>query len=311
MDHRSGSRQRLWEAMESCRSGSDDMGDPRFADLAARLAEDPEFRGQFQRLQEADDAIRVAFAKVSVPAGLADRISRHLAELAAMADSGSQPAASVPLAATSSPEAPAVVVPAMTVTPMAVTPMAVTPMTVTPITMRDGPTPRRAPTQRLSRRRLLVGFGGLSAAAALFAAVWIQTHLRRPETPNSVLVKAVDFFGEDNHPGEFSPAAPPAEYPVSRDIARIREIRWRNVDNFLGGRAVAYDLSTNGGRAALYVTQMNIPGLPSMAPDSPSFSTGGRSAAAWQAGDLLYVLVVEGDAGTYSSYLDQSHGPLT
>ena len=38
----------------------------------------------------------------------------------------------------------------------------------------------------------------------------------------------------------------------------------------------------------------------------PSLSTGGKSAAAWQAGNTLYVLVVEGDAGMYSSYLDQS-----
>ena len=37
--------------MESCRSGSDDLSDPEFADLAARLAEDPELRVQFQRVQ--------------------------------------------------------------------------------------------------------------------------------------------------------------------------------------------------------------------------------------------------------------------
>ena len=43
----------------------------------------------------------------------------------------------------------------------------------------------------------------------------------------------------------------------------------------------------------------------------PRLSTGGKSAAAWQAGNTLYVLVVEGDAGMYSRYLDQSHGPLT
>ena len=65
--------------MESCRSGSDDLSDPQFADLAARLAEDPELRGQFQRLQQADVAIQVAFARVPVPAGLADRVSQRLA----------------------------------------------------------------------------------------------------------------------------------------------------------------------------------------------------------------------------------------
>ena len=93
MDHLSARRQRLWEAMESCRGGSDDLSDPQFADLAARLAEDPELRGQFQRLQQADGAIKAAFAEVPVPAGLADRVSRRLAEAAPTATSGSVPLA--------------------------------------------------------------------------------------------------------------------------------------------------------------------------------------------------------------------------
>ena len=86
MDHLSGRRgtrysgSRLWEAMESCRNGSDALNAPQFADLAARLAEDPELRRQFQCLQEADKAIQVAFAIVRVPAGLADRVSSRLAE---------------------------------------------------------------------------------------------------------------------------------------------------------------------------------------------------------------------------------------
>ena len=49
--------------------------------------------------------------------------------------------------------------------------------------------------QRFSRRRLLFGFAALSAAAALLAAVWIQTHPSRHDTPNSVLEEAMDFFG--------------------------------------------------------------------------------------------------------------------
>ena len=297
MDHRSGSRQRLWEAMESCRSGSDDLSDLRFADLAARLAEDPEFRGQFQRLQEADEAIKVAFAKVLVPVGLADRISRRLAEPVTIADSGSQLAASSPQAVSSSPEVPALAMPSVT---------------APAVVVGDGSIPRREPTQRLSRRRLLVGFSGLAAAAALFAAVWIQTHLPRPETPNSVIEEAMDFFGKDNQPiGELvSRVPPPAAYPMSRDIVPLQGIRWRHVATFLDGPTVAYDLPTLGGRATLYVVQRSIPGLPSMPPTMP-LSTGGKSAAAWQAGAALYVLVVEGDAGMYSSYLDQSHGPLT
>lgn len=119
----------------------------------------------------------------------------------------------------------------------------------------------------------------------------------------------MNFFDKDNNqpPGEL--VAPPVEYP--RDIVKLDGVRWRHVDEFLGDPAVAYDLPTIHGRATLYVVQRTVTGLPSMPPPSPRSSTGGRLAAAWQAGNMLYVLVVDGDARMYSSYLDQSHGPLT
>jgi hypothetical protein len=286
MDHLSAPRQRLWEAMESCRSGSDDLSDPQFADLAARLAEDPELRGQFQRVQQADVAIKAALANVPVPAGLADRLSRRLAEAAPAAIPGSGSAVDSPVA--SRLTAPAVAVP-------------------------DSPAPRRAETERFSWRRLLVGFAAISAAAALLFAVWTHTHQPQQYTPASVLDEAMGFFDQDNKlVGELVvQVAPPVEYPMSRDIGRLRGVRWRHVEKFLGGPAVAYDLPRIPGRATLYVVRRNVPGLPAMAPPSPKSNTGGKSAAAWQTSDSLYVLVVEGDAETYRRYLDQSLGPLT
>ncbi len=282
MDHLSGRRQRLWEAMESCRNGSDDLSDPQFADLAARLAEDPELRVQFQRLQAADGAIRAAFADVPIPAGLADRVSRRLAEAA-------------PTAILES--------------------LAVPPVTVPVATTLDSPTPLRGPTTRFSRRRLLLGFTALSAAAVLLAAVFVQTHPPRHDTPDTVLDEAMDFFGMENQPGGelVSLVSPPAEYPLGHDIDRSQAIRWRRVEKFLGGPAVAYDfdLRVIGGRATLYVLDRNVPGLRPYPPDRPRSSTAGKSAAAWQAGNMLYVLVVEGDAGMYSRCLDHSRGPLT
>ena len=294
MDHPSGRRQRLREAMEACRDNGRDLSDPQFANLAAQLAEDPELRAQFQRLQEADGAIKVAFAKVTVPTGLANRVSQRLAEAAqgsaetvANASSGAKSAAADSLVA-SAAAAPVV-------------------------TSMRSPAPLRRPAERYSRRRLLVGFTALSAAAVLLAAVWFQTYRPRYDTPSRVLSDAMDFFAADNQP--FGPlvsrVAPPAEYPLSRDIAQKPDIRWRPVQDFLGVPAVAYDLPTSAGRATLYVLQRNVDGLPAFPPDSPSLSTGGKSAAAWQVGSTLYVLVMEGDAWMYSNCLDHSHGPLT
>jgi len=306
MDHLSARRQRIWEAMESCRYGSDDLSDPEFAELAAGLAEGPELRVQFQRLQQADAAIKTAFADVSVPAGLANRVSRLLTEAMPAALPESLLPGSLPPPAN------------CLETPLPLTDAAATTSdssaTASGNTERAShrATPLREATERFSRRRLLAGFAALSAAAVLLAAVWIQTHRPRHESPSSVLEEAMDFFDKDNQPvGELvSSVAPPARYPLSRDIVPLQGIRWRHLASFLGDPAVAYDLPTIGGRATLYVVERSVTDLPSIPPSSP-LSTGGKSAAAWQAGNMLYVLVVEGNAGMYSSYLDQSHGPLT
>ena len=247
----------------------------------------------FQRLQQADGAIQAAFVNVHVPAGLADRVSRRLAEV--------EPAEVEP--AELDPAGISGSLPASDF---------LADMTAPAATASARPTPLHKPTERFSRRRLLVGFTARSTAAALLAAVWIQTHRPRPETPSSVLDEAMDFFGKDNQP--FGPLVvqvpPPAEYRMSRDIVQRPGIRWRNVEKFPGGAAVAYDLPSNGGRATLYVLARNVAGLPSFPPDGPSLSTGGMLAAAWQEGNTLYVLVMEGDAGMYLSYL-KPHGPLT
>ena len=157
MDQQSANRERLWEALESCPIGTDDIRDPQFADVAAQLASDPDTQIAFRRLQHADAAIKAAFADVPVPAGLADRISRRLAEAA--------PAAmEIGERITGSP--------------------AVSP----------------AWAERFSRRRLVFGFAAICAAAALFAAVWIETHAPRHDTPASVLDDAMALFDGDHHP---------------------------------------------------------------------------------------------------------------
>ena len=133
------------------------------------------------------------FCAVPVPAGLADRVSRRLAEAAPSGEQGAGSETGELRNACGARRA------------------------TSAVTLPDWPAPLREPAERFSRRRLLVGFAALSAAAALLAAVWIQTHPPRHDTPDSVLEEAMDFFGKDNQPfGEFvSQVAPPAEYPMS------------------------------------------------------------------------------------------------
>jgi hypothetical protein len=141
----------------------------------------------------------------------------------------------------------------------------------------------------------------------------MHNHRTPPLSPGQVIETAMDFFGRDNAPpGEpVSRVAPPADFPISADIARFANVRWRRVESFANGEAVAYDLPSRRGKATLYVANRTVAGLPPFPPPLPSLSTGGNSAAAWQSGGLLYVLVVQGDAQTYTDYLDRSQGPLT
>ena len=96
-------------------------------------------------------------------------------------------------------------------------------------TTPDAPAPPPRRPGPFSRRRLAVGFAAISAAVALLAAVWIQTHRPRQETPASVLEEAMDFFGKDNATlgKPVAEEAPPAEYPMSRDLVSLPGVRWR------------------------------------------------------------------------------------
>lgn len=263
MDH-TGRRQPMQDVMESCRVGSDDLHDPRFAELAARLSADAELAGQFKRRQRADAAIKAAFQEIPIPSGLVDRIAARLAESKATAQTTFDSKALRPV--------------------------------------------------WISRRRFLIGAASLSAAAVLLLATIVQLGRGHRETPASVLEETMQFFTADNRAeGELaSRVPPPAEFPMSGDLISLRGVHWRRVPRFLGSPGVAYDLpSATGGRATLYVSLKSVPGLPVVPPSNPDWGTGGSSAAAWQVGETLYVLVVEGDAVVYRSYLDPSRGPLT
>jgi len=279
MDYLARRRQEMLEAMESCRTGSDDLSDRAFAELADALADDGELRVHFQRVQETDAAIKAAFADVPVPPGLAERLSHRLAE--------STPADPIAIQVVAGPESP------------------------TPL--RPDSAVRRS--KQFSGRRLAIASAAASLAAIVLApilvAVWMHAHRAPSITAGRAIDEAVDFFNRDNGPlGPLvSQVAPPADFPMSTGIAPLPQVRWRRVEKFLGGPAVAYDLPAMGGRATLYVVNRTVADLPSSPPQSPTLTTGGNSAAAWQSGNLLYVLVVQGDARTYADYLDQS--PLT
>lgn len=270
MDNRPIRDERLLEAIEACRPGSDDLADPALTDLADQLETDPELRELYERLQRVDGRLAAVFADVPVPEGLAQRIIDRLAVARAerAASAGEEEATE-----TSAPQP------------------------VTPVAPRP---------PRLSRRWLLAAGGLVTVAAGLLTAVWIFN--RPPQyTEQAVLDAAWGLFSKDESPEQGHLLSdldhpPAADYPISREVFRMPGTRWRSISGFLGRGGVAYDLPEPDGtpRATLYVVRLTVPDVGAKAPPlRPQRDTGGYCVAAWQEGELLYVLVVRGDSGAY------------
>ena len=163
------------------------------------------------------------------------------------------------------------------------------------------------------RRWLAVAAAALGTAAVLLAAVWLRKPPGPAYTPSAVLDQATEFFIRESprRGGPTGRGAPRAEYPISREVLRTPQVRWRPIRGLLGCTGVAYDLSAPGGRrATLYVVSQAVAGLPAQPPLEPRPTTAGCSAAAWQENGLLYVLVVDGGPGVYRSYLRLPSGPF-
>jgi hypothetical protein len=268
--------EQIIEAFEAYRPGHDDPSDPALTPLIERLAADSQLAQKHQRLQRLDAALGEAVRDVPVPEGLAQRL---LDRLDAAAKASQPPGESV----------------------------------------------KMLPSRRMTtRRRWLVATTAGAVAASLAVGAFFAL---RPGgyTEAEVLDVAVQLF--DAPPTEASRVLGDEEasrvlgdeerlgvkgFPLGSEIAVTSAARCRPVRDFLGRKAVAYELTDwAGARATLYVVQCDdkVADLDAVAPQQPTRTTGNRAVAAWQTGGLLYVLVVEGDSRTYRGFL-KPNGPL-
>jgi len=267
---------RILEAIEACRPASGDLEDPALAFLAERLAADPQLGEVFERLQRLDATVTEAFREVPVPEGLSGRIkARLLAQpqpegALGHGDRGEESGSPQPIAEVVGLQ------------------------------------------RHRSRRWLLAGATAVAIAASLVVAVIVRNPERVVYDEGKVLERAADFFEKDSQQqGKLVGRAPPREaFPSGIDfsLSDFPQMRWRDVKGFLGCTGVAYDISRRGGpRASLYVVKRTVPRLITGLPASPSRNlsrpTGNVSVSAWQTGELLYVLVVEGGPENYRGYV--------
>jgi len=74
---------------------------------------------------------------------------------------------------------------------------------------------------------------------------------------------------------------------------------------------VAYDLTgPNGRRATLYAIKVKVEGQLGESPPMRPAVTQGVAVSAWQSGQVVYVLVVDGGTQEYRHFLRRLGGPL-
>lgn len=291
--------ERLLEAIDVCRPGSDDHQLPETAFLGKLLDREPARQRLFERVQRLDATIEQAIDRVPVPAGLEDRLLAALAAAreTALAESGKlvaesqfvdAPGTEIDSAASSPQEAYA-------------------------------PSVRPPLRRRTSRRVWLVS--GLATAAALLVGYWFWP--ANEYTHEAVMAFGQDYFSTDMAQaawGTGTPLAtkqPPAGYRLSRFVNARANPQWRSIKSFLGRNGIAYDLQLGDTRATLYVVKVAgtpkaphiLPGA-SQAPLRHPASSGVRPTDAWTESGFLYVLVVDGNEQDYQQFIS-SGGAVT
>jgi hypothetical protein len=171
-----------------------------------------------------------------------------------------------------------------------------------------------------SRRRFSLVFSALTTAAALvLLAIWLYAPNQTGLSEQYVLDEAIRLFGsgvatQAGHLLADHPA--PADRPFSGNVLQVRGLTWREMAagsfSDADDRGIVYDLpdDASGVVASLYVVNATAePGF-GIGPSLHPFTTTGCCASAWQEGELLYVLVVQGDVATYRSCLNLPSLPL-
>jgi hypothetical protein len=259
--------QELREALDACRPGSDDLRQPEMASLAAAVDSDPRWQAAWARAQRCDAAIQQAFAEVSVPAGLCERLLATVAE-------------PVSAAATSA----SAVAPAPTMT-------------------RVGRAAKAWPAWSRRWRFQALALASIAAAVTLLL-VFRGTPGRLPELSDEFSQEVITWT-EQVQQEAWREDLETAVYPLDQAI-RATPRRWAQLATTYDRQTLVYDL-TPPGRDFAFAFCIPVRGrpctLPALPPAFPFSTTGGVAMGAWQTQDLVYVLVVQGGQNRYQAFM--------
>jgi hypothetical protein len=170
-----------------------------------------------------------------------------------------------------------------------------------------------ADVPRSWRRRWVYPFAAVAAGLVVLVGGYAFWPRHTALTYNSLLARSSEWFEQLRANSAWQPLAPHEairDFPLAAAI-RPRPWHWADVSLLVGQSACAYDLTAPGGaRATLFVIADDGQIAGSLLPLKPDSSTGGLMIGCWQTGELVYVLVVEGNEWTYRNLLDDSGPPL-
>jgi hypothetical protein len=173
----------------------------------------------------------------------------------------------------------------------------------------------QAPAQ-VGRRWRLAAAVTVAATLAL-VAVGVAIVWRSPAAalnPDDLLAGAAMWSRElaADSPDWAPLEQPQADFPPSKTLRGVVR-RWVDIRDRAGRPGVAYELvGHDGRRATLFAVRHAERIAPSAPPQAPNSTTLGLMIGLWQEGDVVYLLVVDGDDRDYRGWFDLSgHQPLT
>ena len=253
-------RELLRQRMDACRLGSDDLSLPEMADLASALRADAALRSEWESRQRSERVIAAAMDDMSVPAGLAERIlaAAGVVDRARLGKATDRAVAAAEDAGESA----------------------------------DAPRPQRYLS--LTRRQLVsIGSAALVlVAAAMIWQVWFVEPVK--VSKEQLAISAQAWYQAALKPGD-SLKSGNGPHPFPAAAIKGLPAGWRQVKANDERSLIVYDLSSIRGHVYLFAAKTSKEYAVGKLPYTTIPTTGGLEVGAWQAGNVIYVLVVDSD----------------